>query len=187
MVLNYFGEGCFRLQSGELSVLVNPTSNRLKADVTLKTIVSPEEHPSPDEIAFPGEYESKGIEIQGWQLTGESTEKFLKTVFQVTWEEMRFVFLGHLSGPLPNEIIEELGEPDLVFVPTGDDHFIPAPDAAKLMKQLEPKIIVPAYYKNSTDLEKAMGVKAEREEKFVFKKKDIADAKSRLIVLESKS
>jgi hypothetical protein len=187
MVLNYFGEGCFRLQSGELSVLVNPTSNRLKADVTLKTIVSPEEHPSPEEIAFPGEYESKGIEIKGWQLAGESTEKFLKTVFQVTWEDMRFVFLGHLSGLLPNEVIEEMGDADLLFIPTGDSHFIPAADAAKLIKQLEPKLIVPAYYKTPGDLEKAMGVKGEREEKLVFKRKDIADAKGRLVVLDSKS
>ena len=42
MVINYFGNGCFRLQSGETSVLVNPDNNRLKADVTLKTLVAAE-------------------------------------------------------------------------------------------------------------------------------------------------
>ena len=42
MVINYFGNGCFRLQSGETSVLVNPENNRLKADVTLKTLTATE-------------------------------------------------------------------------------------------------------------------------------------------------
>jgi len=38
MVINYFGNGCFRLQSGETSILVNPENNRLKADIILKTL-----------------------------------------------------------------------------------------------------------------------------------------------------
>jgi L-ascorbate metabolism protein UlaG (beta-lactamase superfamily) len=186
MVLNYFGEGCFRLQSGELSVLVNPNSNRLKADVTLRTLTTNEAPATADEINFPGEYEVKGIEIQGFPIPGESNEKYTKTIFAITWEEMRFVVLGHLSGPLPAAMIEDLGEPDVLFVPTGDSHFIEAGDAAKLIKQLEPKVIVPIYYKTPNDLAKAMGVKPEEEEKFVFKKKDIVTMKNKLVTIESK-
>jgi hypothetical protein len=33
MVVNYFGNGCFRLQSGETSILLDPENNRLKADI----------------------------------------------------------------------------------------------------------------------------------------------------------
>jgi L-ascorbate metabolism protein UlaG (beta-lactamase superfamily) len=185
MVLNYFGEGCFRLQSGELSILVNPTSNRLKADVTLKTI-APTDTVSSEEITFAGEYEVKGIEIQGWEIKNESTEKYVKTIFAVTWEDMRFVFLGHISEPLSAEYIEEIGEPDILFVPTGDEHFLAGEAAAKMIKQIEPKIIVPAYYKNASDLVKALGVKPETEEKLVFRKKDIADAKNKFVMLEAK-
>lgn len=186
MVINYFGDGCFRLQSGELSLLVNPASNRLKADVTIKTLAITDAPISGDEIALPGEYESKGIEIQGWQVREESTEKFTKTVFAVTMEDMRFVFLGHLSKPLSAAFLEDLGETDVVFVPTGDSHFIDPADAAKLMRQIEPKVIIPSYFKSPDELVKALGVKPEAMEKFTFKKKDIADAKGRLIVLEGK-
>lgn len=185
MVLNYFGEGCFRLQSGELSVLINPSNNRLKADVTVKTI-APADGVTPGEIAFPGEYEVKGIDIQGWQVAEESSDKYVKTVYALTWEDMKFVFLGHIAGPLRAELVEELGEPDLLFVPTGDEHFIKGEDAAKMIKQLEPKIIVAAYYKNANELAKAMGVTPVTEEKLVFRKKDILDAKNKLVVLEAK-
>lgn len=187
MVLNYFGDGCFRLQSGDLSVLVNPNSNRLKADVVLKTLSLPESPVEPEVIACAGEYEVKGIEIEGIQVPDESTAKYIKTVYAVTWEEMKFVFLGHISKPLSAAFVEDLGEPDILFIPTGDDHFISPEDAARMIKQFEPKVVVPAFFKSASDLLKVLGVKAEAEEKMVFKKKDIADFKNKLILLESKS
>src|ERR1700759_1456809 len=104
MVVNYFGKGSFRLQSGEVSILINPENNRLKADVVLKTI-SPAGSEAMAEtgdapiISFAGEYEVKGIEITGFPVVAESTEKFLKTTYVVTWEEMKIVLLGHLATP----------------------------------------------------------------------------------------
>jgi len=187
MVVNYFGDGCFRLQSGDLSLLVNSTNNRLKGDVLLKTLTLTEVPNGNDEIAFPGEYETKGIEIQGWPLESESTDKFVKTVYAVDWEDMRFVFLGHISKPLTSEVVEELGEPDVVFIPTGDPHFIAPQDAAKIVKQLEPAVVIPGFFKNPNDFVKAMGSKAETIEKFVFKKKDLAELKNKVVVVESKS
>ncbi len=195
MVLNYFGDGCFRLQSGELSLLVNPQNNRLKGDVVLKTLSLASEPVLADEVAFPGEYEMKGIQIQGWPLENESSPKILKTIYMVTWEEMHFLFLGHLSGPLPAAFLEELEIPDVVFVPTGDEHFIDAEAAWKLVKQLEPKIIVPAYYlpagrqaRIADAFLKASGLKPEPQDKFVFRRKDLGEeAKARIVLIEAKS
>lgn len=184
MIIQYFGEGCFRLQSGELSLLVNPINNRLKADVVLRTIIAADAPISPEEINLPGEYEIKGIDIRGWQVDGESTGKFIKMVYTADWEEMRFVFLGYISGKLPAEILEELVDADVVFVPTGDSHFLSASDAVKILKQISPKIIIPAYYKNSNELIKALGLKPEEAEKLVFRKKDLIGDKMRLVCLK---
>lgn len=186
MVIQYFGEECFRLQSGERSLLVNPSNGRLKGDVVLKTLAATDAAPGENEIIFPGEYETKGIEIHGFQVDGESTESFVKTVYAVRWEEMKFVFLGHLSKPIEAEWLENLGEPDIVFVPTGDNHFIDPHEAAKLIKQLEPALIVPSYRKKPDEFLKAMGEKGETQEKLVLKKKDLADKKSQVVVLEAK-
>lgn len=187
MIIQYFGEGCVRLQSGELSLIVNPTSNRFKADITLRTITTAEASGAPEgEIIFPGEYEIKGIEVQGWPLPEESNAKFTKTVYSVLWEGIRFLFLGHLSNGVSAELLEEIGEPDVIVFPAGDSHFLDAADAARLVKRLEPTLVIPAWHgKGASDFVKAFGQKPEHMDKIVFKKKDLDPSKSRLIVLSA--
>ena len=186
VVLTNLGDNCFRIQSGETSLLLNPSSNRLKADVILRTLVSPANSSSEQsEVDFPGEYEVKGITIQGWPIPGESSEKFLKTVYLVGWEDLKIVFLGHISGHPPAELTEELAQPDLLFIPTGD-HYLSPEEAAKIIKQLEPAVVVPAFESKPDQFLKAVGQKPDLEEKFVFRKKDLADKKSQVILLEDK-
>lgn len=185
MIINYFGDGCFRLQSGETSLLVDPNSNRLKADITLKTLTLPDaEPPAGNDVSFPGEYEFKDIHIQGWTIKAESTEKFLKTIYLVTWEDMGFVFLGHASGNLEPEIVEELSEQDVLFIPIGE-HFFSDEAAAKLSKKLEPSVVIPSFYKKPDSLAKELDQKAEIQDKFVFKKKDIENLKNKAVILKS--
>jgi len=191
MVITYFGGGSFRLQSGDTALLLNPENNRLKADVTLRTIAGATtaellDHAADTEmiISFPGEYESHGIEITGFPITNESTEKFLKTAYKVLFEEMTFVFLGHLSGPLDATLMEEFSEPDVLILPVGGGHFLEPEVAAKMAKQLEARIVIPSFTKNTEIFLKALGRKADVAEKFVFRQKDIAAEKGRPIVLK---
>jgi L-ascorbate metabolism protein UlaG (beta-lactamase superfamily) len=190
MVINYFGNGCFRLQSGETSVLVNPENNRLKADVTLKTLtattIDTTTEPTDEVvISFAGEYEEKEIEILGFSIPEESTDKFLKTAYVVLWEGMKFVFLGHLSRPMDATLMEEFSDPDVLFIPTGGGHFLEPEVAAKIAKQLEAKIVIPSFYENPEDFLKAFGKKAEEVDKFVFKQKDIIADKGRVVILKA--
>lgn len=193
MVVNYFGNGAFRLQSGDTSILLDPENNRLKADVTLRTLVSAEDPLVADggsaaaddaTIAFPGEYEIKGIEVVGFPVSGESTEKFVKTVYAVTWEDMKFAFLGHLSKPLDANIMEELADADILVLPVGGGHFLEPEVAAKIVKQLEARVVFPSFAKSADAFLKALGKKAETTDKFVFKKKDIETDKGRPVILK---
>ncbi len=194
MVINYFGNGCFRLQSGDTSVLVNPENNRLKADVTLKTLTAavPDAAAAGDGekgdevvISFAGEYEEKEIEILGFGVPEESTDKFLKTAYAVLWEGMKFVFLGHLSKPIDATLMEEFSEPDVLFLPVGGGHFLEPEVAAKIAKQLEARIVIPSFYKTPAEFLKASGKKGEEMEKFVFKQKDIAGDRGRVVILNA--
>ncbi len=190
MVVNYFGGGSFKLQSGETSLLVDPESNRFKADVVLKTLAPADfsaEAAAQNEISFPGEYEIKGVEVLGLSIPEESGEKFVKIAYLVKWEDMNFVFLGHISKTLQPSLIEKLNEPDVVFLPVGGGHFLAPEVAAKLVKQLKPAIAIPTFYKSAADFLKATGQKVSAEEKFVFKKKDLAEGKNRVVVLEPKT
>lgn len=185
MVINYYGEGCFRLQSGDLSLLVDSNNNRLKADVFLKTIIAPGTLPeSVFEISFPGEYEVKGIEIFGWPVTQESTEKFIKTVYLVKWEGIKFAFFGHISEFPSPELLGGLDEPDILFVPIGGGHFLSADGAARLTKQLEPAMAIPSFYKDYKGFLKVLGQQGMVQEKLVFKRKDLEPEKMKAMVLQ---
>src|SRR5579864_2570466 len=137
MVITYFGNDCFRLQSGEISLLTDPESNRLKADVTLKTLTATDDPNGTSDgsgemtVTFPGEYENREIEIEGFPIAGESTDKFLKTAYRATWEGMKLVFLGHLSRPIDATLMEEFADPDILFLPIGGGHFLEPEVAAK--------------------------------------------------------
>jgi L-ascorbate metabolism protein UlaG (beta-lactamase superfamily) len=186
MVITNLGEGCFRLQSGETSLLLGPVGNRLKADLTLKTAASAEGiDESPETISFPGEYEVKGIEVEGYGSSEESTVKVLKTIYAVNWEDMRFVFLGQLANPPEADVLERIGDPDVLIIPVSEDHFFTAEDAAKLIKQIEPKVAIPSFAgeKDMKALRKAMGQDAAKEDKFVFKKKDLQEGHVKLVII----
>jgi len=191
MVITYFGDGSFRLQSGETVLLLDPDNSRLKADVTLRTLAGTAtdeflSHTSDDgmTISFPGEYESHGIEITGFPIVEESTEKFTKTAYKVFFEDMTFVFLGHLSQPLNATLTEEFSGADVLILPVGGGHFLEPEIAAKTAKQLEARIVIPSFTKNADAFLKAIGRKAEPAEKFVFRQKDILTEKGRPVVLK---
>jgi L-ascorbate metabolism protein UlaG (beta-lactamase superfamily) len=186
MVITNLGEGCFRLQSGETSLLLDPTGNRLKADLVLRTAASAEAmDQSPETISFPGEYEVKGIEVEGYASAEESTAKMIKTIYAVNWEDMRFVFLGQLANPPEADVLERIGDPDVLIIPVEADHFFTAEDAAKLIKQIEPKVAIPSFAseKDMKLIRKAMSQDAPKEEKFVFKKKDLPLEQVKLVIL----
>src|SRR3989344_4578849 len=98
MVITYHGNGCFRIQSGPLSLLVDPQNARMKPDIFIKTLVPwpLEEEPSfakategAREISGPGEYEQKGVRVRGFPVREESGAKFLKTMNMVEMEDLR--------------------------------------------------------------------------------------------------
>ncbi len=191
MVITHLGNGSFRLQSGDVSLLLNPDNNRLKADVTLRTLAGAatnellgRESDAELTISFPGEYESHGIEIVGYPIAAESTEKFVKTAYKVVFENITFVFLGHLSRPLDAALMEEFSDPDVLILPVGGGHFLEPEVAAKMAKQLEARIVIPSFAKNAEAFLKALGRKAEPVEKFVFRQKDIVSEKGRPIILQ---
>ena len=204
MVINWYGEGCFKLQTGGVTLLTDPfessvglTPARGKNDLVLKTLTA---WPLKDEngeegkvICGAGEYEIQGIVIAGFPLFKESSEKFLKTVYKVVAEEMTLGFLGHLSDQLSPEANQNLKDADLLFLPAGGKPFIDQEKAAKLIKQLSPKIVVASFFKTpglkrtSFDwkgLAEEMDQKPEVLEHLTVKKKEAREQKgTKLVVL----
>ena len=208
MVISFYGEGCFKIQSGDAVVLIDPpspqsglTAPRFKFDVLLKTLASVEEidngFSKSEEGGFkiigPGEYDIKDMEISGYGLANESTVQFVKTIYLVEMEGIKMCFLGHISESLAADVAEHLEEIDILFVPAGGKPFLEQKAAAKLIKQIEPKIVIPAFHKISGLKRQTADIKlfleeggwtgkAETLEKLTIKKKDLAEIKKIKIV-----
>lgn len=204
MIINWYGEGCFKIQTGGLTLLTDPfessiglTPPRGKAEVALKTLTSwpiKGEEAEGQLIQGAGEYEVKGIEIRGFAALKESSEKFFKTVYKMAAEEMTLGFLGHLSEELSPEANQNLKDADIIFLPAGGKPFINQEAAAKLVKQLSPKIVVASFFKvpglkrTSSDwksLAEEMDQKPEVLEHLTVKKKEAREQKgTKLVVLK---
>ncbi|MDP3999803.1 MAG: MBL fold metallo-hydrolase [bacterium] len=203
MVINWYGEGCFKVQTGGQTLLIDPdisssglTAPRGKVEATLRTLTPWPILPAEEEgrvVRGPGEYEVQGVEVGGFGLPKESTENFLKTVYLVKAEGLSLCFLGHMTDYPDADLYEELKPVDLLFIPAGGKPFLKQELAAKLIKQLEPKIIVASFFKvpglkrSSDDVKsfaKELGLTAESDEKLVIKKKEVSEQKGiRLIAL----
>lgn len=163
MQITWYGEGCFKLVEGGLTFLIDPlekesglSTPRFKADVVLSTrLVAPQpEDPKPlggiteetHTIAGPGEYEVKGVRISGWPLMKSSTEKELHSVFKITVDELRVAILGGLSGVNEQDIITNLGDVDVLIIPGGGAPYLDQSDAAKLIRQIGPRVVVPSFF-----------------------------------------
>jgi L-ascorbate metabolism protein UlaG (beta-lactamase superfamily) len=177
MVITYHGEGCFKIQSGTLSVVVDPTSERLKPDVLIKTAVAyPALEPEGNTVIGPGEYELSGVAIRGVGLLQESNATLIKTVYRVELEDIALGFLGEMFQMPTPELLESLGDIDILFLPVGGKPYLDAEEAAKVVKQIEPTIAIPAYYKSPKAFLEEMGQSATPQDKLTLKKKDIIEA-----------
>jgi len=208
MVISFYGEGCFKIQSGDFTILTDPfesssglTPPRFKSDIILKTLTpfpitnQPINQLINQLIIGPGEYDIKDASVVGFKLKKESSDKFLKTVYIVKIEGIKLCFLGHISGAPEPETAERLEEIDVLFAPAGGKPFLEPEAAIKLVKQIEPKIIIPSFFKvpglkrKAGDLkpflEEFDSGKKEPEEKLTIKKKDVAEIKkTELVVLK---
>ena len=211
MVINWYGEGCFKISEGPLTIMTDPIESssglsapRFKADIVIKTLLkSPlpaDEKPisttdgETNIIAGPGEFEIKGVQVNGWALKKESNDKFIKSIFRIRFGDMTLGLLGHISEFSDLDIFEELGDIDILFIPGGNAPFINQSDAAKLIRQIEPRLVVPCFFKvpglkrqaNPVDafLKELGQSKVEVQDKLTIKQKDLNPEKMEVAVLK---
>ena len=148
MIITYQGDNYFRIQSGELTVLVDPTNGRSfrGATVAINTVLpSSTDAPKENEcfwIEHQGEYEVRGIRVDGWSAGNEDETE--KTIYKILFEDISIVVLGHLSKEPPQNILEYLEHPDVLIVPAGGKPWISQATAAKFIRQTEPSIVIPS-------------------------------------------
>jgi L-ascorbate metabolism protein UlaG (beta-lactamase superfamily) len=101
-------------------------------------------------VAGPGEYEVKGVFIQGISSFHDDVngkEKGQNTIYVLEAEGMRFCHLGDLGQKqLTDEQVDKIGAVDVLMIPVGGEYTIDSSLAQKIISQIEPKIVIPMHY-----------------------------------------
>lgn len=222
MQIIYKGQSCFQIitsqgKDSQVSLIIDPFDPdcglrmpNLAGDMVLIT----HNHPGHNNIKAvsgqpflidgPGEYEIKGVYIQG--IPAFHDKNFGKpssstaggiTIYTIESEDMRICHLGDFGQKeLFSEQLEDIGEIDVLLIPVGGNETIDAEEAQKIIGQIEPKIVIPMHYsipKLKTKLDgvdkflKVMGKKNhESLPKLTIKRKDLStEEETKIIVLTS--
>ncbi len=101
-------------------------------------------------VEGPGEYEVKGVFIQGipsFHDDKEGKERGQNTIYVLEAEETRFCHLGDLGQKqLTDEQLEKIDSVDVLMIPVGGEYTIDSSSAQKIISQIEPKIVIPMHY-----------------------------------------
>ena len=174
MVIQFFGESCFRIQAREAVIVIDPfgkiTGLRvppMKADILLMSGFGDLDRDRVKPLAetmmvidSPGEYETKGVFI--YALAGVRS-----TFFIVRAEDMDIAhFAGALEDLSPKHL-EQANSIDIALVPVGGGEgahaVLSAAQADALIAQIEPRVVIPMNF--SID-----GLKIQRDDKAKFLK-----------------
>lgn len=118
-------------------------------DVTLFT--SPHEGSNNGRLMLdgPGEYEVSDISIIGIAAQAHSDERgtLNATMFKLVAGETSVLITGHVYPELSEAQLEEIGLVDVMIVPVGGNGYTVDPvGALKLIKEVEPKLVIPTHY-----------------------------------------
>ena len=211
------GQSCFQIITArnkheQISLVIDPFDEsiglripKLEANILLVTHSHPDHNNvkivagNPFLINGPGEYEIKGIFIQGipsYHDNSKGAERGNNTIYTIESEDIRFCHLGDLGQKeLTGDQLEKIGDIDILAVPVGGVYTIDAKTAVKIISQIEPKIVIPMHYQipklklKLDGLDKflrSMGLKKiEPLNKLSVKKRDLSEKELKIVVLKA--
>jgi L-ascorbate metabolism protein UlaG (beta-lactamase superfamily) len=102
---------------------------------------------NPRIVSGPGEYELADILIAGVATSMEPRVGATNTAYVFRVEDMNICHLGDLHDKLTDKQIEEIGSIDVLLLPVGGGGAIGAAQAAAVITQLDPSVVVPMHYR----------------------------------------
>lgn len=211
MVITWYGQSCFKIQSGETILFTDPFNREIgltppRGQANIVTVShGHSDHDNyeslsgePLLIAGPGEYEYKGVNIRGvlsFHDDKEGKERGTSTMYVIEMENIKICHLGDFGQKkLDEEQLEKLNGVDILMIPVGGVSTLDGEGAAEVINQIEPRIVIPMHYKipglvfkydGVEPFLKEMGVpKKETLDKLTLKKKDLPEAETEVKVMK---
>jgi L-ascorbate metabolism protein UlaG (beta-lactamase superfamily) len=159
--VTWLGHGCFRLRGRGAVAITDPYPPSLglklpKLEGDLVTVSHSHDNHSYVQavkdarlVDTPGEYEVAGITVTGFAAFHDSVrgeERGRNTVFVIEVDDVRICHLGDLGHRLDDDILDALGTIDVLLAPVGGGTSLDASRAAEVVRQVEPRNVVPMHY-----------------------------------------
>ena len=204
MIIFWHGQGAFKIVDKEVVVAIDPHDKtglkmpKFQASVLLVTDTKDENINAEGlrgesfVIDGAGEYEVKNVFVYGIPADKQEGEKI--TIYLIEMEGIKIGHLGTINqDTLTDKQMEILEGVDILLVPIGGNNTLNATKAVKIISQIQPRIVIPMYYKVpglSVKLDaletflKEYGVaKPEAMDKFKVSKKDLPQEETKVVVL----
>ncbi len=164
MIIRWHGQSFIEIKAKNANIAIDPYSAeigflppKIKADILLithqhldhsnrETILN-----NPFLIDKPGEYALKGFYFKGIPSFHDNVKGAKRGENIIYLMNIEDVFLCHLGDigqtELSEKQLDELSKVDIVFIPVGGVYTIDGIEAAHILHQIEPKIVIPIHYK----------------------------------------
>jgi L-ascorbate metabolism protein UlaG (beta-lactamase superfamily) len=160
--VEYKGANCIIVSSKKASIVIDPKLSIVGLkDVSVKDAVELatearfviESEDAKLVIEGPGEYGIADFDIRGIaaqrHLDTESDPK-ASTMYRIEVGGIRAAVLGNIYEKLHEDQLEEIGIVDVLIIPVGGSGYtLDATGAATLVRQIDPKVVVPIHYADS--------------------------------------
>src|SRR3989344_3372049 len=100
-------------------------------------------------IDMPGEYERKAIKVTGYLSYHDKkkgVERGENILYKIETDGISVLHCGDLGLVLDDVFVDQIGDVDVLLVPTGGFYTINSDEAVELVKRIEPSVIIPMHY-----------------------------------------
>ena len=160
MDIQFYGANCIALATKQARVVIDDNLVDLggkaivkNGDIALFTMAHEKAvQGAKITIDQPGEYEVSGVSIYGIPARAHIDEASGRTatMYKLIIDDLRILVTGHVYPELSDKQLEQIGMIDVMLVPVGGNGYtLDGVGALKLIKKVEPKLVVPTHYDDS--------------------------------------
>lgn len=185
MDIYHLGHSSFLIKTSEGTLITDPYDSKMvglrypKKEADIVTVshdhkdhnIVSQVGGNPFIITYPGEYEKNDIHVTGYPSFHDNKngeERGKNIIFKIEADHLTLVHCGDLGHVLTNDLLEEIGNIDVLMIPIGGTYTISSDEAIKIVQEVEPSIVIPMHFFQEGMSEEMFG-KLEKPDQFISK------------------
>jgi L-ascorbate metabolism protein UlaG (beta-lactamase superfamily) len=215
MEIFWLGHSCFQLRGKNVTLITDPFTPQQGyslGKINAPIVTVSHNHAghnyvqgvggNPRVVRGPGEYEISDVLITGVAAFHDSKrgqERGRNTIYVIHMDDLVICHLGDLGHTLQEAQLEEVADADILLIPIGGRNTINATQAAEVISQVEPRIVIPMHYRTEAiagthpDLEpldkfcREMGIEAVSPQPKLVVTRNSLPQETQVVILEQRS